>query len=325
MKILVLAPFVEIGTIHGMTEGLEAGGHTWKGISIKPGHNLMLRSRQFADHVAKEAENFDTVFIGKGSGIPLQTFRDITKKCDVTYWTTDSVSGNGCGPPGRPKELGARGLMCSRIICTGTEGARWYRENGYSGRIAQIYQGCRHHIWKPGKLPRENQDRLCFLGAHYKGDGGRRSKFQTIKNAGFSMYYNQRVRHEKAAEVYWNSAICMNFCCGDITSNRVMRVLTSGGFMLTEHNKDIEATFENGNQLAWFPSQKGTHPEMINNIRYYMDHPELRHEIAMRGHEWSKNWGWGQQMDKMVRFIAGKDIPADGAAGEYVSYQDTTD
>ncbi len=65
--------------------------------------------------------------------------------------------------------------------------------------------------------------------------------------------------------------------------------------------------------------RKGDIPHMLDRIRYYMDQPELRHEIAMRGHEWTKDKGWDHQMDKMVRFIDGEDIPASGAAGEWVS------
>ena len=325
MRLLILAPFVKIGTIHGMTEGLDACGVEWEGESTKHGEAKIDPSTPaYADNIIRRAEGFDTVFIGKGSSIPLDQFRRITENCDTTYWTPDSVGGNGCGPSGRPKDIGVRGLLCSRIICTGTEGASWYRQNGYEGRIAKIYQGCRHRLWKPGTLPRENQDRLCFLGSsHYNGDGGRRPKFKAIKNAGFKMYYSKRVFHEAAAEVYWNSAICANFSCGDITSNRVVRILSSGGFCLTESNADIEHSFTDGQELATFKT--GNIPHMLDRIKDYMERPKLRHEIAMRGHEWTRDKGWDQQMDKMVRFIGGEDIPASGAAGEYVGSYNPVD
>jgi len=318
MKILILAPFVPIGTIHGMTEGLDAGGHEWEGVSTKRGKSpVSLKSMAFANLVIDRASALDTVFIGKGSSIPIDVFRRIAENCDTTYWTADSVSGDDCGPPGRPQDVGAKGLLCERIICTGTEGARWYRQNGFTGRLAQIYQGCRHRIWKPGKYPRKNQDRLVFFGsANYKGDGGRKLKFAAIRNAGLSMYYSRRVFHEKASDAYWNSAICPNFSCGDITSNRVMRILSSGGFCLTESNADIEHSFTDGKELATFPP--GDIPKMLERIKYYMDRPELRDEIAMRGYEWTRDKSWDHQMDKMVRFIGGEDIPASGAAEEYV-------
>ncbi len=301
-----------------MTEGLDFGGYEWEGISTKRGKSLFnLNSRQFAEHVIKKASSFDTVLIGKGSTITMDVLRTITENCDTTYWTPDSVGGDGCGPPGRPKEVGARGLLCSRIICTGTEGARWFRRNGYTGRLAQIYQGCRHRIWKPGNYPRQNQSRLAFLGtANYNGDGGRRLKFQAIKNAGMSLFHSRRIFHEEAAGIYWNSAICPNFVCGDITSNRLTRILASGGFCLTEGNADIDHSFTDGKEVAMFPFQNI--PKMIEKIQYFMARPELRDEIAMRGHEWTKDKSWNHQMEKMVRFIGGEDVPADGAADKYV-------
>ena len=212
--------------------------------------------------------------------------------------------------------MGSRGLLCDRILLTGTEGARWFRQEGYEGRIGQVYQGCRHHIWQPGTMPRQGQDRLCFLGHRsYKGDGGREAKFKAIKDAGFRMYFAKRVFHEEAAKAYWNSAICPNFTPGDITSNRVTRVLSSGGFCLAERNADIDHSFTDGEELAVFDAGNAAH--MIDRIRYYMNKPELRHEIAMRGHEWTKDKSWTHQAEKMVRFIRGEDVPTDGAASEY--------
>jgi hypothetical protein len=304
-----------------MTEGLDAGGHEWEGVSTRAKDRLVT-SNAFADWVAVKALDFDTVLISKGVAIPISVFQRLTELCDTTYWTPDSVGGNGCGPPARPEEVGARGLLCTRIICTGTEGARWYRQQGYEGRLAQIYQGCRHRIWKRGKYPRKSQSRLVFLGSpHYNGDGGRKEKFQAIEQAGYSMYLGRRIFHEKAADAYWNSAICPNFVCGDITSNRVMRILSSGGFCLTERNADIDHSFTDEVELAKF--DRNNIPHMLDRIRYFMDNPKMRDEIAMQGHEWTRNKGWDQQMDKMVRFIGGEDIPADGAAGEYVSYEDS--
>ncbi len=327
MKILILAPFSDLrSTIHGVTEGLEECGHKWDFVETKPHRtSVNIQLPKYAEYVAKKAESCDTVMIGKGTTIPLNIYKTMIDMCpDTTFLTFDSVSGDGCGPPDRPVELGARGLLCDRILLTGTEGARWFRQQGYEGRIGQVYQGCRHHIWQPGTLPRENQDRLCFLGsARYKGDGGRAEKFRAIKNAGFKLMSSKRIFHEDAAEAYWNSAICPNFTPGDITSNRVMRILSSGGFCLAERNADIDHSFTDGEELAVFNA--GNIPHMIDQIRYYMNKPELRHEISMRGYEWTRDKSWTHQVEKMVRFIRGEDVPADGAAGEYVGTYNPTD
>lgn len=329
MKILVLAPFVKIGTIHGMVEGMVTAGHQWESISTEP-NKSPVRTPGFIDQVLRKYDSgsFDTIFIGKGSQIPLGNFNRLVSKADVTYWCPDSVSGKGCGPPGRPEDVGVRGLACTRIICTGSEGCRWWRTHGFVGRIAQIYQGCRHHLWRPSNLDaaRSTPNQIVFLGSgNYKGDGGRRVKLQALSKGGFSVRSAKRIYHQEASKLYYDSAICLNMVCGTpgeghtpvgITSNRLVRLLTSGGFALTERNTDVEASFEDGNQLAMFNFHDI--PGLLEKARYYMDRPKERLEIARRGWEWSANWGWDQQMDKMMRFIDGDDVPADGAASPWV-------
>ena len=328
MKILLLGNFgSSVHPIHGLAEGLEECGYECVRVDSKIKRRPKVPT--FPEYVAQKAEDCDTVLICKGHGpghtIGLRDYNLIIEKCpDTTYLLWDSVSGSGCGPPCRPKNITPRGMPCSRIILTGTEGARWFRKQGYEGRIAQIYQGCRHRIWKPGTYPRGEQNRLCFFGiGSYTGDGGRRPKFEAIRNAGFKIFHSNHLFHEKAANAYWNSAICLNFVCGDLTSNRLMRILSSGGFCLTEQNVDIDHSFTDGVELAKFKARDI--PGMLEQVKRYMAQPELRDEIAMRGHEWTRDKSWAHQAEKIVRFIQGEDIPADGAAGEYATYQDSTD
>ena len=333
MKILILAPFSDKrSTIHGVTAGLEAGGHSWVPLETKAG-GVSAKSPKFADHVVATADrhNVDTVMIGKATQVPLGTYKSMVSRLpDTTYLTFDSVSGNGCGPPGRPDEIGPRGLLCDRIVLTGSEGARWFRKSGFKGPIAQIYQGCRHNLWRPTNLDadRTSQHMIAFLGsANYKGDGGRRAKLSSLAKGGFHVHHNKKTFHQEAAKLYYNSGICLNMVCGTpgeghtpvgLTSNRLVRLLTSGGFTLSERNTDIVASFEEGNQLVTF--NFGDVPDLLEKAHYWMDkarHKE-RLEIARRGWEWSANWGWDQQMDKMTRFIDGDDVPADGAASPWV-------
>jgi hypothetical protein len=160
---------------------------------------------------------------------------------------------------------------------------------------------------------------------NYKGDGGRRAKGKALTNGGFKMHCPKKIYHEAAAKVYYNSGICLNMVCGTpgeghtpvgITSNRLVRLLASGGFALTERNTDVAASFEEGNQLATF--NFGDVSDLLKKTRYWMDNPKERLEVARRGWEWSANWSWDQQMEKMTRFIDGDDVPADGAASAWV-------
>jgi hypothetical protein len=158
---------------------------------------------------------------------------------------------------------------------------------------------------------------MCFFGLDsYTGDGGRAKKVQALRQAGYSVRTGQRCFHEKAAKAYWESAISLNFVCGDITSNRLVRILASGGFCLTEQNADILHSFSEGRELATF--RQGDIEHLLEQAEYYMQRPALRREIGLAGHEWAKTRSWAHQVEKMVQFVQGKNIPADGAAGEYV-------
>jgi len=322
VKFLVVGNFGStVHSIHGFAEGLEECGYEFKKISTSFGDRL---PGTFHSHVIREAEGCDTVFIIKGHGpghrIGMQDYTPIVRQCDVTYVQWDSTSDTD-GPPSRPKQIGPRALPCARIICTGLESARWFRENGYTKRIAQIYQGYRPRIWRPGKAETKQNKKLCFLGlGSYTGDGGRQEKFQALKQAGYSLILSQGCFHEEAAKVYWESAISLNFVCGDITSNRLIRILASGGFCLTEQNADILHSFSEGRELATF--KQGDIEHLLEQAEYYIQRPALRREIGLAGHEWAKTRSWAHQAEKMVQFVRGKNIPADGSAEQYVGRAD---
>jgi len=332
MKILLLAPLVKsrsetlpAGFVFGLIDGFKSLGHTCDTVATSgepirrwAWDRSMINCQKFVDDVVARSQDYDTVFISKGATIDMPWYKQIVEKVhDITFFDMDPTSGNGCGRPSRPKVIGVRGLLCTRIIATGTEALRWFRQNGFAGRTAQIYEGYRPWLWSRGQYPRENQNRLIFLGSRgYLGDGGRQKKIDLIESKGYELVQNNTTHFQDAADAYWNSAICPNFVCGDITSLRVIHILASGGFCLTEHNMDVEASFIRGQELDWF--QFNDSEELLEKIQFYMDRPTLRDEIARRGHEWSKDYTWERQAEKMVEFMEGGSI-CDGGANEFVS------
>lgn len=283
-----------------MQHGLLAGGHV---------ADLFFADKRDARDLLKEARSYDTVIICKGNQIRnLDRYLEVVRNLpDTTYFIPDVVDrGN------RASSVGPRALACTRIVCTGTEAAKWFRSQRYRGRVAQVYQGFRSHIWKPGDSLPQNQNRIAFLGAFYGDDGGRENRLAGLRNLGFDVFHRDDIFHEQAASTYWNSALCLNFSAWDCTSNRAVRVMASGGFLLTELNRDVAATFERGNQLDWFSSPK----EMEEKVIFYMKNPKIRMEIAKRGYTWTKDRSWTEQMEKIVRFVQGEDF-CDGAADPY--------
>lgn len=61
---------------------------------------------------------------------------------------------------------------------------------------------------------------------------------------------------------------------------RIAEIALCGGFVLTEHVPGIEEVFEVGTEIETFDSKK----ELLDKLRYYLDHPAKRERIAERGH-----------------------------------------
>lgn len=65
------------------------------------------------------------------------------------------------------------------------------------------------------------------------------------------------------------------------SSDRLGNYMSCGTFFLTQHIEGIEEIFERGIHLDWFETPE----EMIEKIKFYLAHPELRYKIAQRGRE----------------------------------------
>ena len=291
-----------------MRDGLRANGHEVDVIDFGEEPTGL-------DTLLRRSEGKDTTLILKGISIPVDTIRELAKQRDCTYFTPDSMS---CGPRRAGNEMEVRAMHCQRAVLTSLDGCRALSEAGYSGRIAEIYQGFRPEVWLPQKnnvLTRANNTKtITFFGNYYNGDGGRRRKLQLIKSKGFSVSESNQIYLEEAAEQYRNSAINLNFICGEIISNRVIRILGAGGFALSEYCADLGHSYERGQELDWWTSDD----EMLNKIHYYLSVPEHRAEIAAAGHKLAKKYTWEHQMNKITKFIQGNRV-CDGAAYEYCS------
>ena len=64
-------------------------------------------------------------------------------------------------------------------------------------------------------------------------------------------------------------------------SNRVYQVMGSGGFFVTPYIKGLEKEFKNKEHLVWAKSFN----DMVQEIKYYLEHDKEREEIANRGYD----------------------------------------
>lgn len=77
----------------------------------------------------------------------------------------------------------------------------------------------------------------------------------------------------------------------DLQTQRSIEIPACGGFMLAEHTPEHEALFREGFEAEYFRSDE----ELINKVRYYMSHEDLRKRIAVVGRERCLRDGYSYQ------------------------------
>jgi len=67
---------------------------------------------------------------------------------------------------------------------------------------------------------------------------------------------------------------------GDLVTARTFEIPAAGGFMLHERNAEVAQYFAEGRECAMFDGAE----EMVEQVRYYLVHPQERAQIAAAGH-----------------------------------------
>ncbi len=87
---------------------------------------------------------------------------------------------------------------------------------------------------------------------------------------------------KELAEVYANSKIVLNITMEQGLSSmnyRVLEVLASGGFLLTDYKEDTAEYFESDKELVFYEDNN----DLTEKISKYLNNKELRDEIALNG------------------------------------------
>lgn len=97
------------------------------------------------------------------------------------------------------------------------------------------------------------------------------------------------VSYEKEMpEIFRDSAINLNITLRSIESGiplRVLDIMGAGGFLMSNYQPELAEYFEDGKDVVLFGSEK----DLLEKIGYYLEHDELRREIAYNG--WQKVQG----------------------------------
>jgi hypothetical protein len=280
-----------------------------RGLPGFTGSTLAYSSREM---LAEELKGWDQVLLCKGTFMTLDDIAWLAQRFELTYLMWDTVT---CGPPNRVRNHGERGALCHSVITTGAESAAWFRARRPEQRVVQIYQGFRPSIWQPAPeaVPARRRE-VLFTGALYSGDGGRKGKLDLLRGARLPVVHinhDQGVFFEKAALRYSQAAITLNFVPQQSPgsfSNRVVRVLASGGFLLSEWCEDLGRVFRDGEELVLFRNDA----EMVALAGRLLGDEEERRRIREQGLARVQEFSWDRQAEKYLRFLTGEEVTDDG-------------
>ncbi len=172
---------------------------------------------------------------------------------------------------------------CDMRIVEGKYCADWMQGQIPKSKVHYIPRAVNEDIYFP--LAKERTIQVSFIGGKMRS---REMIFEEIERNGLHVhrfgkqYPNGKVTGEKFRETVARTMI--NLCplkpgTGTDISDRELRVMASGGFCLHEFAGEIPARFEIGVDLDTFYSPK----DAVEKVWYYLDNPEEREQIAMRG------------------------------------------
>jgi len=180
-------------------------------------------------------------------------------------------------------------------VTTDPVAADYARSLGLSNVFLSQWAGSTEYIARPCPS-RECQYDVSFVGSMY----GERVKWLAALRAGgvaVSCFghgtENGVVNAAEIPKIIRASRISLNFSRASkmmvalrSTNRRQIKARTfevpsAGGFLLTEAAPGLDRYFAIGREVATFETEK----ELIEKVRYFLDRPEVRDQIALAGHQ----------------------------------------
>lgn len=106
---------------------------------------------------------------------------------------------------------------------------------------------------------------------------------------------------EDAAKKFSMSKIVFNISIKDDINMRIFEALSTGSFLLTNWIPTLEYLFDDGKHLITY----NTLDEMVELVRYYLEHEDEREKIAKAGYEqFINNHTYRHRVEKILEIIS---------------------
>ncbi len=146
--------------------------------------------------------------------------------------------------------------------------------------------GIKNVYWLPHSVspdvyyPQESAKKydVCFVG--HCNSINRAQKLDRVFKEFPNFWYGQKL-FENAAEIFCQSKIVFNNAIKDDVNMRVFETLATKSLLITEAVPTLDELFKDGVHLVTYK----TDDEMVEKIRYYLDHEDEARVIAENGYK----------------------------------------
>ncbi|MFS8868420.1 MULTISPECIES: FkbM family methyltransferase [unclassified Synechococcus] len=153
---------------------------------------------------------------------------------------------------------------------------------------------------------RENQ--IVFIGQQGSRHPRRSRLVQALKEAGLPILIKAANRIE-AAERFANSLISFNCSQNADLNLRNLEVISAGGFLLTDR-LSFASGFDELLVPGTYCETYDSEGELLEEVRYYLDHPQEAIEIARRAYQaFDKQWHPRHRIQNLLDWVFSGELP----------------
>ena len=240
-------------------------GHDVVGYNYREKATQIGNQKRDADLIRViESRNFDLVVFSKCNVLGYDVFQKASSFTKSCLWFMDAMCNYN-------EEMKTKTRMVSYCCFDKrnvlTEATKINKKSFY------VCEGYDPSVDKPRDV--EKIYDVTFIGSIY-GD-----RIAYINNSRHKINVINNVYGSDHAKVVGQSKINLNFCTSKSASDRVYKILASGGFLLTNDWPERKEFFTNGRECVVFDDLG----DLDNKIDYYLNNPELRNQISKYGRE----------------------------------------